>query len=554
LVTGRLKPKGIRVKQQFNRTLVVVMDGVGLRSSRFGNAVAAAKTPNLDRLLASNLSTTLKAHGTAVGLPSDDDIGNSEVGHNALGAGRIFAQGAKLVNQAVQDGSLFQGSAWKEVVAAAAGHTLHFLGLLSDGNVHSNQEHLHAMLRRAKADGVRRVRIHALLDGRDVGEKTAEVYVERLEKVIGELSSPGFDIAVASGGGRMHITMDRYNADWPMVKRGWDTHVLGKGRRFASIGDAIAEFRKDPKITDQNFPAFVVEQNGHPAGTVSDGDAVVFFNFRGDRAIEISRAFTESDFREFDRERFPQVTYAGMMQYDGDLKIPARYLVSPPAISGTLSEVLAKAGARQFACSETQKFGHVTYFWNGNRSGYFNKATEEYVEVHSDPADLFESKPQMKAREISDVTIDRMEKGTFDFGRINYANGDMVGHTGSMEAATRAVEAVDHELGRLMAVADRTGTTLLITADHGNADQMYDGKESDFPDWETKGFTKKPTPKTAHTLAPVPFVIYGARAGQLAMAGVENRTLGNVANTVMTVMGLPQHPEYLPGLVKEVAK
>lgn len=530
------------------------MDGIGLRESRFGNAVALAKTPCLDGLLSSRLSTKLRAHGTAVGLPSDDDIGNSEVGHNALGAGRIFAQGAKLVNLAVENGSLFRGSAWKEIVSGAKGHTLHFLGLLSDGNVHSHQDHLHAMLRQAKADGVRRVRIHALLDGRDVGEKTAEVYAERLNKVIRDLSSADFDVAVASGGGRMHITMDRYNADWPMVKRGWDTHVLGLGRRFASLDQAIAEFRKDPRITDQHIPAFVIEKDGQPAGTIEDGDAVVFFNFRGDRAIEISRAFTETNFNEFDRVRVPDVIYAGMMQYDGDLKIPPRYLVSPPAISGTMSEVLARAGVRQFACSETQKFGHVTYFWNGNRSGYFDKATEEYVEIPSDPADLFESKPQMKAPEITDVTIDRMKKGSFDFGRINYANGDMVGHTGSMDSAKAAIEAVDQALCRLMKAADETGTTLLITADHGNADQMYEGKESDFPDWETKGFSKKPTPKTAHTLSPVPFVVYGKRANDLEFTDVDMRTLGNVANTVMTVMGMQAHSEYLPSLVKEVRK
>lgn len=542
------------MNKHFNRTLVVVMDGVGLRASRFGNAVALARKPNLDRLLVTKLSTTLLAHGTAVGLPSDDDIGNSEVGHNALGAGRIFAQGAKLVNLAIENGSIFEGQGWKEVIEAGKEHTLHFLGLLSDGNVHAHQDHLHAMLRHAKRDGVKRVRIHVLFDGRDVGEKTAEIYVERLNRVIAELSTPTFDVAVASGGGRMRITMDRYNADWPMVKRGWDTHVLGIGRRFPSLEAALAEFRKDSKITDQHIPEFVIEKDGQPAGTINDGDAVVFFNFRGDRAIEISRAFTETDFMEFDRVRFPRVIYAGMMQYDGDLMIPPRYLVAPPVISGTLSEVLVKEGARQFACSETQKFGHVTYFWNGNRSGYFDKNLEEYVEISSDSADLFEKHPQMKAREITDVTIDRMQRGTFDFGRINYANGDMVGHTGSLEAAIVAVEAVDIELGRLMVAADKTGTTLLVTADHGNADQMFENKESDFPDWETKGFVKKPTPKTAHTLAPVPFVVYGARASHLALADVEMRTLANVANTVMTVMGLPCHPEFLPSLVREVSK
>lgn len=532
------------------------MDGVGLSASRFGNAVALAHTPNLKKLLGSKLSTRLNAHGTFVGLPSNEDIGNSEVGHNALGAGRIFAQGAKLVNQAIENGSLFQGATWKELVAGVkkSSGTLHFLGLLSDGNVHAHEKHLHEMLRQARKDGVAKVRIHALLDGRDVGEKSAEIYVQRLNTVIKELKSPVFDIDVASGGGRMRITMDRYNADWSMVKRGWDTHVLGKGRRFSSLSAAIAEFRKDPTITDQHIPEFVIEENGAPAGTIVDGDSVILFNFRGDRAIEISRAFTEKNLREIDRERFPAVKFAGMMQYDGDLKIPEKYLVSPPAISGTLSEYLAKAGIRQFACSETQKFGHVTYFWNGNRSGYFDKTTEEYVEITSDPADFFESKPAMKAADIADVTIDRMTRDTFDFGRINFANGDMVGHTGSLPAAIAAVEEVDRQLGRLMAAADRTGTTLLITADHGNADEMFDAKEKDFPNWERDGFSRAPTPKTAHTLAPVPFVVYGPRTTALELAQVPTGSLGNVASTVLTVMGLPPHGEFLPSLVHEVSK
>ncbi len=542
------------MSKALNRVLVVVMDGVGLRKSRFGNAVALAQTPNLDSLIASRLSTTLKAHGTYVGLPSDDDIGNSEVGHNALGAGRIFAQGAKLVNIAIDDGAMFKGPAWVQMIQSVITKksTLHFLGLLSDGNVHAHERHLYAMLRQAKRDGVTKVRVHALLDGRDVGEKSAELYVGRLNTVMTELRASSFDIQVASGGGRMHITMDRYSADWQMVKRGWDTHVLGRGRQFNSLDDALIEFRKDPTITDQHIPAFVIAKDGQPVGKITDGDGVILFNFRGDRAIEISRAFTEQIFTEFEREYFPKVRFAGMMQYDGDLKIPEHYLVTPPAISGTLSAVLAEQNVRQYACSETQKFGHVTYFWNGNRSGYFDQATEEYLEIPSDAAEFFEHRPEMKAVEIANATIDRMERGTFEFGRINFANGDMVGHTGALSAAIAAVEAVDLQLGRLMAAADRTQTTLLITADHGNADEMFDGKEKDFPDWETAGFLKQPTPKTAHTLAPVPFLIYGFRVSMLKMKDFEPRSLGNVANTALVTMGLAPRPEFLPSLVEEI--
>jgi 2,3-bisphosphoglycerate-independent phosphoglycerate mutase len=536
--------------------LVVVMDGVGLRESHFGNAVALAKTPNLDRLRALPLSTTLTAHGTAVGLPSDDDIGNSEVGHNALGAGRIFAQGAKLVQLAINDRSIFRGRVWNEMNEfvhqhEAKGGTLHFIGLLSDGNVHSHEEHLYSMLREAKRVGRKRVRVHVLFDGRDVGEKTAELYVGRLDKVMSELRSPDFDIEVASGGGRMNVTMDRYNADWGMVQRGWEAHVHGKARPFPSIAAALKTFREDPALTDQYLPAFVVERDGKPVGTIEDGDGVVLFNFRGDRAIEISRAFTEDgNFKAFDRGRTPHVYYAGMMEYDGDLHIPPKYLVAPPAIDHTLTEYLLQHGVRQFACSETQKFGHVTFFWNGNRSGYLDKAMEDYLEIPSDSGITFDQKPEMKAVEIADATIQRMRRGAFDFGRINFANGDMVGHTGRLEAAVRAVEVVDEQIGRLMAAADETGTTLVVTADHGNADEMFDAKEKDFPGWET-GLAKAPRPKTAHTLAPVPLCIYGRGTEAFVLSGTTPRTLGNVANTVIDLLGLPENPLYMPSLIRK---
>ena len=533
------------------RVLCVVMDGVGIRKSRFGNAVSMAVTPTLDRLMSMPLFTTLLAHGTFVGLPGNEDIGNSEVGHNALGAGRIFDQGAKLVQQSLASGRLFSGKAWRELIDAvkSRGGTLHFLGLLSNGNVHSNEEHLYAMMRAAKRAGVQRVRVHVLFDGRDVGEKTAETYVDHLEQVIEELRGPDFDVQVASGGGRMHITMDRYGADWDMVKRGWDTAVHGMAQQFPSLRAALAAFRQDPALTDQYLPNFVIAPAGEPVGLIKDGDGVVFYNFRGDRAIEISRAFTERDFDKFDRGRVPDIYYAGMMEYDGDLHIPPHYLVEPPTIDHTLTEYLLQFDVRQFACSETQKFGHVTYFWNGNRSGYVNPALEEYVEIPSTSPSTYAQHPELKAKEITDVTIDRMQRGTFDFGRINYANGDMVGHTGNLRAAVVAMEVVDAQLARLCLAAEETGTTLVITADHGNADEMFDAKEQDYPDWDqTSG--KTPRPKTAHTVSPVPFIIYGKGASGFVLASVSPRTLGNVANTIIALLRLPTNPLYLPSLIE----
>jgi 2,3-bisphosphoglycerate-independent phosphoglycerate mutase len=536
------------------RLLTVVMDGIGSSNQDFGNAVMNASTPNLKWLMQNAAWMTLNAHGKAVGLPSDSDIGNSEVGHNALGAGRIFDQGAKLVQNAIQSASIYAGETWKQLVKQVIDNqsTLHFLGLLSDGNVHSHEDHLYSMLRRAKHDGVRKVRIHALLDGRDVGEKSAEIYVHRLETVMQELRSSTFDVAVASGGGRMHITMDRYQADWQMVKRGWDCHVHGIApSQFKSLGEAIAKYRENASMTDQYIPAFVISKDHQPVGLIRDGDAVVFFNFRGDRAIEISQAFTDKTFNKFDRGQSPKVLYAGMMEYDGDLKIPERYLVEPPSISDTLGEHLTKCGVRQFACSETQKFGHVTYFWNGNRTGFFDQSLEEYLEIKSDTDITFDAKPWMKAYEITQETIRRMISGSFDYARINYANGDMVGHTGNYDATLIAVGTVDLMLAQLIAACRSTNTILMVTADHGNADEMFDAKSKDFPNWRDLPLNKRPTPKTSHTLNQVPFAVYDPLRTSPWTVNTEIKapTLGHVANTVLTLLDLPNRDLYLPSLL-----
>jgi 2,3-bisphosphoglycerate-independent phosphoglycerate mutase len=433
----------------------VIMDGVGLGKRDESDGVYMANTPVPAALLAEPLCTRLKAHGRAVGLPSDDDMGNSEVGHNALGAGRVFAQGAQLVNEAIASGSIFRGAAWKQVAGrGTSGGTVHFIGLLSDGNVHSHIKHLFALLDRCAADGVARVRVHPLLDGRDVGEKSALTYLEALEAHLAGLNAGGRDYRIASGGGRMVTTMDRYGADWRVVERGWKTHVLGIGRQFASAREAVETYyREDPKATDQYLDSFVIAADGKPVGTIEDGDAVVFFNFRGDRAIEISRAFEEPGFREFDRVRVPAVFYAGLMQYDGDAKIPSQFLVEPPAIDRTVSQYLCAEGVTSFAISETQKFGHVTYFWNGNNSGYIDPALEEYVEIPSDKI-MFDERPWMKSAEITDSVIGAIRSGRFRFLRMNYANGDMVGHTGHVNAIRIAVESVDLALQRLLPVVE----------------------------------------------------------------------------------------------------
>jgi 2,3-bisphosphoglycerate-independent phosphoglycerate mutase len=525
--------------------LLIIMDGIGIGKADETNAVYMADTPNLDQLFKSDLYVQLRAHGTAVGLPSDDDMGNSEVGHNAIGAGRVFEQGARLVNLALKTGRIFQSGVWENIARRSQnGGTVHFIGLLSDGNVHSHIEQLFVMIDKCADLNFNRVRVHALLDGRDVGERTALDYIipteEKLKKICKE---KGFDYAIASGGGRMKVTMDRYNSDWNIVKRGWDTHVLGEGRKFASATEAVETFyREDPKATDQYLPAFVITDDfGMPKGRIQDGDAVILFNFRGDRAIEISRAFTETEFTEFDRGPLPDIFYAGMMEYDGDAHIPPHFLVQPPVIDHVISEYLCAANVKTFAVSETQKFGHVTYFWNGNRSGYVDKSLEQYVEIPSDRIE-FDRAPKMKAKEIKDTVIDLLKRGDYKFGRLNFPNGDMVGHTGMTDAAMIAVETVDQCVGELMACIKEIDGIAVITADHGNADEMFT--------IDKKGAKSV---KTAHSINPVPFMIYDPLyQGEYRMADIKEKGLSNVAATLLNLLGYEKPREYDPSLIEMV--
>ncbi|MBW1920205.1 MAG: 2,3-bisphosphoglycerate-independent phosphoglycerate mutase [Deltaproteobacteria bacterium] len=522
--------------------LLIIMDGIGIGRRDETDAVFLARTPTLDRLMGSKLYTQLQAHGVAVGLPTDKDMGNSEVGHNALGAGRVFDQGARLVNKALKSGAVFKTELWQKIVSRARrGGTIHFIGLLSDGNVHSHIDHLYIMIDKCAELGIKRVRVHALLDGRDVGERSALNYVIPTEEKLSRISKEkGLDYRIASGGGRMKVTMDRYNADWNIVKRGWEAHVLGKGRKFRNAEEAVRTYyREDLEITDQYLDAFVIaDEHGQPVGPIKGGDAVIFFNFRGDRAIEISRAFTEKDFHEFERGPLDDILYAGMMEYDGDTHMPPNFLVQPPVIDRTLSEYLCAEGVRSFAISETQKFGHVTYFWNGNRSGYIDPELEDYIEIPSDKIE-FDKAPRMKAEEIKNKTMELLKTGKYRFGRLNFANGDMVGHTGVMEAAITAVETVDQCVGELLELVKELKGIAVVTADHGNADEMF-----------TMDKDGRRIVRTAHSLNPVPFAVYdsGYRE-EYEMAILEKRGLSNVAATLLNLLGYEKVEDYDPSLI-----
>ena len=532
--------------------LVCVLDGWGENEIEDEhNAVHVAKTPTMDGLKARGPSRyrTVKAHGTAVGLPTDADMGNSEVGHNALGAGKVIAQGASLVDVALETKNVFSDAGWSYIKPAFANNTLHIIALLSDGGVHSRTDQIFGMMRGAVADGCKRLRVHPLTDGRDVADGTCHGYMEKLVAELDLYAAQGCDAKVASGGGRMAVTMDRYEADWAMVERGWRAHVLGDApNKFTCPKEALKELKKDGTTDQYIAPFVIVDEAGKAVGTIEDDDAVIIGNFRADRVVEISKAFEYADFNEFDRVRFPKTKFVGLMQYDGDLKLPANYLVPPPLIERTSGEWLAKNGLKTFACSETQKFGHVTFFWNGNRSGYFNEELETYVEIPSDNVP-FNQAPLMKAREITAAGKEALKSGKYDVVGVNYANPDMVGHTGDLAATIAACEECDQCVKELLDLVDELGGMYLVTADHGNADDMVQRNKKGGVLMAEDGTT--PLSLTSHTLAPVPVAIGGPALppnikfrDDLPKAG-----LANVTATYINLMGYEAPAEMEPSLI-----
>ena len=531
--------------------MLVVLDGVGLQPDAPDNAVTLASAPFLREMLGPAparpaVRLSIAAHGTAVGLASDADMGNSEVGHNIMGAGRVFPQGARQVEEAFESGAIW-GDTWTAVTdRGRAGRAVHFIGLLSDGNVHSHIDHLLLMLERAAASGVRDLVVHVLFDGRDVRDGTAEIYVDRLEHSLAALNRQfGSTARIGSGGGRMSTTMDRYDADWPMVQRGYQAHALGTARPFQSVAAALAAFRAEsPGISDQYLPSFsVVDAGGNAIGAMHEGDAVVIFNFRGDRVIEIYRALTEPDFTGFDRPALPpDLMVVGMTLYDGDRSIPATYLVVPSRVDRTVSESIAAAGLQQAAVAETQKFGHITYFWNGNRSGKFADELETYVEIPSDRVP-FEQAPWMKSAETADALIELIRQGRYHFLRANFAAGDMVGHTGDIAASVAAVEAIDAALSRIDDEVRTRGGTLVITADHGNCEMlvMRDSKGGVVVD-----DSGVPVPLKSHTLSPVPLIVLDYSGRRMAISTSADLGLANVGASLLNLLGVAAPADYAP--------
>jgi len=530
--------------------LLIVMDGWGLGSGGAEDAIAQANTPVFDRLMADYPNTQLMTHGSYVGLPSNKDMGGSEVGHLTMGAGMVLDQGPTRIKKAIADGSFFESSALQKVIEVAKnGGTLHLIGLLSDGNIHSHLSHYSTLIAHAFEQGITTLRIHALLDGRDVGIQTAQQYVTALEDLFAPINQhDGFNYAFACGAGRERLIMDRDN-NWPKVAEGWHLMVHGQAeQRFTSMLDAIAHFRTEQAdLIDQDMPGFViVDANDVPVGMIADGDAVIMMNFRGDRAIEITEAFELDDFDGFDRGTRPDITYAGMMVYDEDRNLPALQIMGPTKVENPFGKRMLELGIKQFRLTETQKYPHVTFFFNGGYRKPLDESMEDYILIDSDKNISFADAPQMKAAEIADKAVQLIESGEYGFGLMNFANADMVGHCGQVEPAMLAIEAVDMAVGRIVAALEKAGGYALITADHGNAEEMLV--------FANDGHSE---PCTKHSINPVPCILFDpAYDGSYQLQQPDDThtpSLSHLAATLFDVMGLDVPTDLDRSLIKTVS-
>ena len=507
--------------------VLAILDGVGLAPDGAGNAVSKAKTPFLAKVAKGYLHEAIEASGESVGL-LDGQMGNSEVGHNTMGAGRPVKQGIARVNEAFANGEVYKTKAWQEVVSRSQrGGVLHFAGIFSDGGVHSDIYYLERMIDAAYQEGVKKMRVHAVFDGRDVGPFTAQEYVDRFNDFVQKY--PDADIKIASGGGRMVFVADRYESDWQVVARGWDAIVNARADYyFKTPTEALETLRRiDPNVQDQYLPAFViVDDKDEPVGKVKAGDSVVYFDFRADRAIEIAQAFTYWDFPYFNRGGYKptDVYFVGLTEYNSDLHVPEHQLITAAGFTDTLHQFLGKQKISQLACSETVKFGHVTYYFNGN--SYEKADGEDFIEIKSDKVD-YATRPWMKTAEITDTVIEKM--ADYDFVRLNYPGGDMVGHTADMVATVVALEAIDLSLKRLAEKVDELGGVLVIVADHGNAEELLD---------------KTGEKKTAHTTNKVPFMVYDntKNRDKYKLRKVKNPGLKNLAATLAVLLGQNNYP------------
>lgn len=508
--------------------VLAIMDGVGIRASKRGNAVLRAHTGFICHALTHHYSLPLAASGEAVGL-LPGTMGNSEVGHNTIGAGQIPKQGIARIQTAFDSGDIWLSKAWQDAIKQVKKNhsTLHFSGIFSDGQVHSSIDHLFAMIKEAHQLGIKRIRVHAVLDGRDVAPQSAEIYLQKFQKFINTFPDQP-DYKIASAGGRMVFVADRYESDWSIVEAGWRAMVEGKAEhQFEDPNTAIASLRaKNPNLQDQYFPPFVISENNQPIGKIKSGDSLIYFDFRADRAVEITEAFTATKFTHFKRGKFQpeSIYFAGLSEYDSDRHLPKNHLVPPLKIANTLNQFLASKQISQLAISETVKFGHITYYFNGN--SYTKAKNEKHLELPSDQVP-FNQRPWMQSAQIADQVIANLEK--FDFIRVNFPGGDMVGHFAELEPTILALEAIDLQLARIAKEVDRLGGAMIITSDHGNAEELIDSHGN---------------PKTSHTTNPVPCIFYDntLNAKHRAISRLKKPGLANLAATIAVMLGATDYP------------
>ena len=491
---------------------LIIMDGYGLNKTTEGNAVYAAKKPNLDKYFATYPNSQLSASGLDVGLP-DGQMGNSEVGHTNIGAGRVVYQMLVKISKDIQDGEFFENKVLLDAMENCKKNdsALHFIGLLSNGGVHSHNEHLYGLLEMAKKNGVSKVYVHCFLDGRDVPPTSGADFMREL---VDEMKKIGVG-SVATVMGRFYA-MDRDNA-WDRVEKAYDAMVLGEGVQESDPVEAIENSYKND-VTDEFVVPAVTDKNG----MIKEGDSVICFNFRPDRARQITRAYVDPDFKGFERKSgYQKLHYVCMAQYDAEM--PNVTVAYPPEqLHMTFGEYISQKGLTQLRIAETQKYAHVTFFFNGGEEKQF--PGEERILIKSPDVETFDMKPEMSAYEVTDAVVDAINSDKFDAIILNYANCDMVGHTGVFDAAVQAVEAVDECVGRTVDAILAKGGKAIITADHGNADCMVDP--------ETKAIF------TAHTTNPVPMIVVGA--GDVK---VKNGRLCDLCPTMLDLMGLEKPSE-----------
>ena len=508
-----------------DKTVLCIIDGLGIREEIFGNAVVAAEMTYMNNAMRDYPTALIKASGPEVGLVDEKDPGNSEIGHNAIGSGQYIKQGLALLNEAFGSGEIFSTQAWGDLVKNARGTKLNVINKLSDGRLHSDMYgHLFPLLEQCARDGIR-VAIHGVVDGRDVPTQSAMRYINGLRE---HIKKCGVDASIATIAGRSILWMDRYELNTKLLSDAVDVCARGMGKVTNDIESEInAEYKKRPTMTDETMPAFILDKDN----LINNGDSVLLLNYRGDRAVQICHMFESGKY--LDKEQYAAIDkclFAGVLQYDAELNLPKRYLCPPPKITNTLSEWLCAHNVRQYSVTETVKFGHLTYFFNGNRAKPFDTKLEIWKEFQSDIlSNMYNKAPKMQAEKITEDVIHAIKGGKFDFIKLNLPNPDMVGHTGDFDAVVIACKTVDKCLAQLITACREQKVNLIITSDHGSAEQMkyQDGK-----------------PLSAHTNARVAFTVI--QNDTKARFKIKDGDFGltNIAASVCELLGINPSPHF----------